>query len=238
MNEHRHLASGEDAARGTPARHLLPRERHGGMRSCSHPSRRSPHQRRSSGSPPNMTSNTRPEANHRPSRHLGGELAELPLSAWESVRSGLLCELTCSLGYPRVTVRGPSLPVNGTLLARQASPDPAIGRIGNELADAMDPTALAALGAMVRIGSGWTSVVNRSFLDGPHGAELQPELQSQIHRHGQVGQDRWLLVVGWADVRDLQAVVRWIGCSYQDARLLRGQSCRINRFVPVRQLTS
>jgi len=69
-----------------------------------------------------------------------------------------------------VTVRGPSLPVNGTLLARQASPDPAIGRIGNELAGAMDPTALAALGAIIRIGSGWTGVVDRSFLDGPHTA--------------------------------------------------------------------
>jgi len=28
-----------------------------------------------------------------------------------------------------------------------------------------------------------------------------------------------------------------LGCSYQDARLLRRQSCGINRFVPVRQLT-
>jgi hypothetical protein len=47
-----------------------------------------------------------------------------------------------------------------------------------------------------------------------------------------------MLVVGWADVPHLPAVVRWLGCSYQDARLLRRQSCGINRFVPVRPLTS
>jgi hypothetical protein len=35
---------------------------------------------------------------------------EPALSAWESVRFMLLCGLTCRVGYPRVTVRGPSLP--------------------------------------------------------------------------------------------------------------------------------
>jgi len=49
-------------------------------------------------SPLSMTSNTKPETNHCPSRHLGGELTEPRLSAWESVPSGLLCGLTCSVG--------------------------------------------------------------------------------------------------------------------------------------------
>ena len=77
---------------------------------------------------------------------------------------------------------------------------------------AVRSTALAAPGAMVRIGSGWTNVVNRSFLDGTDGAELQPGLQSQIRRRGQVGQDRWLLVLGWADVPHRPAVcpVAWL----------------------------
>src|SRR5690349_9076089 len=93
------------------------------------------------------------------------------------------------------------------------------------------PTALAALGAMVRIGSGWTSVVNRSFLDGP--ARPRTAISDPQAWASQPGP----VVVGWADVPHLSAVVRWLGCSYQDARLLRRQSGGINRFVPVSQLT-
>jgi len=51
------------------ARHIPPSGHPGGMRSCNHPNRRSPHRRRSARSPSSTTSNPKPEANHYLSRH-------------------------------------------------------------------------------------------------------------------------------------------------------------------------
>ena len=50
------------------------------------------------------------ESSGCPSHCVGSELVKLALSAWESVRSALLCGLTCAVGCPRVTARDPSLP--------------------------------------------------------------------------------------------------------------------------------
>jgi hypothetical protein len=89
MNEHRQLVHGEDATRAnlgeaspatrTPWRDAILQPPKPQITPSAEILR----------SPPSMTSNPRLEANHCPSRHLDGELAELALSAWESVRSGL-----------------------------------------------------------------------------------------------------------------------------------------------------
>ena len=53
------------------------------MRSCSHPNRRSPRQRRSSSSPPSMTSNLKPKAKHGlPPVHMSPENPECRSSVW------------------------------------------------------------------------------------------------------------------------------------------------------------
>jgi hypothetical protein len=74
----------------------------------------------------------------------------------------------------------------------------------------------------------------QSVLPGRHRTALNcnPDCNLRSIGTGLVSQDRWLLVVGWADVPHRSAVVRWLGCSNQDARLLRRQSGEINRFVP------
>ena len=94
-----------------------------------------------------MTSNTRLEANHCPSRHLGGELAEPRLSAWESAPSGPVTWPDLRIGLSASDRERPLVTgVHGPLMARQSSPGRRPKRFEPDLGGRHRPNRISSSG--------------------------------------------------------------------------------------------
>ena len=88
---------------------------------------------------------------------------EPALSAWEAAPSGPVTRPDLRTGLSASDRERPLVTgINGPLMARLSSSDLYPGGLGLASPSAVNPTALAARGAMVQSGSGWTSVLDRS----------------------------------------------------------------------------